>query len=117
MRTETDIKALKNNEAIDVCAEPEKTKDIIEKEIGYMRDGFNNVDVVIDDFMDKFKKEGVMFYADLNFTLYKYQMINLSKYLKNILMKFKEELKTQQKEYKLHRCITGNSGKCIECNQ
>lgn len=92
--------AIESGKAVDVYVHPDEVKQYIEDKIGYTRDVFTDIDNVINILMAGFRKEGVMYWGDIDATLYNWQSRNLSKYMRLLVEGFKQTLADEIKKVK-----------------
>jgi len=88
-------KAIKEGIAINVEEEPEKAREILERNLGFMRDGLPEgwVDEQIDTMLYSVRMEEVMYYDDIELSCSTVMAKWLPSYLRNIIEKFKREMK------------------------
>lgn len=84
--------AIKNGEAIDSYKNPKKVREIIENNIGFMRDGFSDIDKQIENYVNFYKGKGYVFIQDLEITMTLFILKNSNQYIKNCFQKIKEEM-------------------------
>lgn len=85
-------KAIDIGEAYDATAHPEITKKLYEENIGWMRDTFNDIDVVIDNAVERWSRKEVAYYEDVETSLSLFIARNIGKYIKLNVGKMRKEL-------------------------
>lgn len=84
--------AIKNGKAIDSYKYPEKVREIIENSIGFMRDGFSDIDKKIESYVNFYRERGFVFIGDLEITMTIFILKNSNQYINNCFKKIKEEM-------------------------
>lgn len=81
---EHEKKALENGQAIDCYAEPERLREHIIKNWGYLEkvNGFNEI---VEQIINTLRREGVSFWADINLYLLKIFLPMIPKYIEKEL--------------------------------
>lgn len=85
---------IEDGEAYNARKNPEITRKLWEDGIGFMRDVFDDIDLIIDQKVHDYSIKGVWFYADVEASIAIHISRNIAKYLKSHIEKFKEELST-----------------------
>lgn len=99
--------AIRKGQAYNPHKNQEITRKIYEDNIGFMREVFNDIDEVIERRVEQRAEDPdeIAYYEDVYRDVTHFMAINLPQYIKNVMLKFKEELKnyTNHEQHKQQR--------------